>query len=216
MIKYLLKYILTACITVISVYTITYKITAKESIIIGRPVEVVVILPSKLTEDTSYDENVGNNHTNNDISEEDTVLNSDTTLNNNTPEDEPISTEVEEIEKAEYIEDVEEIEDVIDYKNFEITFYTSVDCENGFGPITSTGEPLADTMLLASNVYDIGTKIYLEGLGELEVKDRGGSEMNSSHRLDVYIPRQIGESDYEYRKRAFSYGRQTVQGYIIK
>ena len=117
-----------------------------------------------------------------------------------------------------YSTDAKASEKTIDGKkeiNFELTFYTSLDCEEGYGAITSTGEPLADKMLLASNVYDIGTQIYIENYGVLEVQDRGGSEMDIANRLDIYLPRQQGESDAEYKNRALQYGRQTAKGYII-
>lgn len=98
---------------------------------------------------------------------------------------------------------------------FEITFYTSLNEENGYGGITASGKKLGDTMVLASNVYPFGTIIYLEGFGELEVQDRGGVEFDSENRLDVYIPRQSGESDAEYKKRVIEYGRRSVSGKIL-
>lgn len=98
---------------------------------------------------------------------------------------------------------------------FEVTFYTSLDGENEYGAITASGIKLGSTMLLANNIYPFGTKIYLEGFGELEVQDRGGKEFNSSNRLDIYIPRKQGESDSEYKKRVIEYGRQNILGRIL-
>lgn len=98
---------------------------------------------------------------------------------------------------------------------FEVTFYTSLNEENGYGAITASGKELGDTMLLASNIYPFDTVIYLEGFGELEVQDRGGKEFNSSNRLDIYIPRNQGESDAEYKKRVTEYGRRSVSGKIL-
>lgn len=100
-------------------------------------------------------------------------------------------------------------------KTFELTFYTSLNEENGWGPVTATGTPLADKMLLASNVYKAGTKIYLEGFGILTVEDTGGGSFNNPNRLDVYIPRNSGESDKDYYKRVNGYGRLHVEGYIV-
>lgn len=99
---------------------------------------------------------------------------------------------------------------------FEVTFYTSLKEENEYTNITASGEKLSDKMLLASNVYPFGTIIYLEGYGELEVKDRGGNEFNSSNRLDIYIPKQKGENYSDYKKRVLSYGRTYINGKIIK
>lgn len=98
---------------------------------------------------------------------------------------------------------------------FILTFYTSLDCENGYGAITCEGDSLQQGGV-ASNVYDLGTKIYLEGYGETIVNDRGGSNFNSSNRLDVFIEREYGESDYEYKQRVSKMGIVTVKGYIAK
>lgn len=98
---------------------------------------------------------------------------------------------------------------------FILTFYTSLDCENGYGAITCEGNSLQQGGV-ASNVYDLGTKIYLEGYGETIVNDRGGGNFNSSNRLDVFIEREYGESDYEYKQRVSKMGIVTVKGYIVK
>lgn len=98
---------------------------------------------------------------------------------------------------------------------FILTFYTSLDCENGYGAITCEGNSLQQGGV-ASNVYDLGTKIYLDGYGETIVNDRGGSNFNSSNRLDVFIEREYGESDYEYKQRVNKMGKVTVKGYIVK
>lgn len=102
-----------------------------------------------------------------------------------------------------------------EWQEFILTFYTSLNSENGYGAITCTGDKLYDG-LVASNYYKLNTKIQLEGWGEVTIGDRGGSNFNNDYRLDVYIEREAGESDREYIKRVNSYGRQKVKGYIIK
>jgi len=104
----------------------------------------------------------------------------------------------------------------VEWKEFELTFYSSLNSENGFGAITSTGSRLFDGVV-ASNHYKINTKIKLQGWGEVVVLDRGSDKyFNNDYRLDVYIPREHGESDSTYFKRVNKMGRIKVKGTIIK
>lgn len=99
---------------------------------------------------------------------------------------------------------------------FEITFYTSLNCENSkYGAVTCNGNKLRDGMV-ANNVLPQGTKIKLQGYGVVEVLDRGGSDFDDKYRLDVFISKNKGESDYEYLRRVNNMGRMRVKGYIIK
>ena len=99
---------------------------------------------------------------------------------------------------------------------FILTFYTSLDCENGYGAITCTGKKLADGMV-ANNVYSIGTTIKLDGYGEVTVADRGSNKyFNNETRLDVYIPKNSNENNSEYFRRVNKMGKVTVKGRIIK
>lgn len=99
------------------------------------------------------------------------------------------------------------------WKSFTLSFYTDLPSENGGYTVTATGEKLRSGMV-ASNYYAIGTEIYLSGWGSHTVKDRGGSNFNSSNRLDVFIPRKSGESNSTYLKRVNMMGLKTVKGYI--
>jgi 3D (Asp-Asp-Asp) domain-containing protein len=102
------------------------------------------------------------------------------------------------------------------WQEFELTFYSSLNCENGFGAITSTGSKLFDGVV-ASNHYKINTRIKLQGWGEVTVLDRGSNKyFNNDYRLDVYIPREHGESDSHYFNRVNKMGRVKVKGYIVK
>lgn len=98
---------------------------------------------------------------------------------------------------------------------FTLTFYTTLDEENGWGPINCLGEPLAQGMV-ANNVLPLGTKIDLGEYGVVEVRDRGGSNFDVMHRIDYLVMRNPGESDKEYFTRVNNYGVQKVMGYIIE
>lgn len=104
-------------------------------------------------------------------------------------------------------------EDNKNWKSFTLSFYTDLPSENGGYTVTATGEKLRSGMV-ASNYYAIGTNIYLSGWGSYTVKDRGGSNFNSSNRLDVFIPRKSGESNGTYLNRVNKMGLKTVKGYV--
>jgi 3D (Asp-Asp-Asp) domain-containing protein len=98
---------------------------------------------------------------------------------------------------------------------FILTFYTSLNEENGYGPITCSGNKLRDG-IVANNILPQGTKIITKEFGELIVADRGGDNFDTMHRLDVFMPRHKGEGDYQYKKRVNAMGIVKVKGYIVK
>lgn len=98
---------------------------------------------------------------------------------------------------------------------FYLSFYTDLPEENGGYTTTATGAPLTYGVV-ASNYWPMYTKIYLEGYGTMTVLDRGGSDFNSSSRLDILIPRKSGESNYQYKRRVLTLGRTSTTGYIVK
>jgi 3D (Asp-Asp-Asp) domain-containing protein len=104
-----------------------------------------------------------------------------------------------------------------EYKEFILTFYTSLESENSSaGAVTCQNKPLTPGGV-ANNVIPQNTNIYLEGYGNVTVNDRGSDKyFGADNRLDVYIPREPGESDRQYSRRVNNYGIQKVQGYIIK
>ena len=104
-----------------------------------------------------------------------------------------------------------------EYKEFILTFYTSLESENSSaGAVTCQNKPLSPGGV-ANNVIPQNTRIHLEGYGQVVVNDRGSDKyFGVDNRLDVYIPRESGESDKQYSLRVNSYGIQRVQGYIIK
>ena len=97
--------------------------------------------------------------------------------------------------------------------DFIISFYTNTKDENGGYTVTCTGQPLRYG-IVASNVYPLGTKIYLEGYGLFTVADRGGSHFDNYNRLDVLIPKEGDENVNQYRKRVNNMGKPHVKGYV--
>ena len=96
------------------------------------------------------------------------------------------------------------------------SFYTSLSSENGDNEgITCTGSKLKYGDL-ASNIWGLGTKFKTQSGEIFTVADKGGSHFNSYNRVDCYIPRQIGESDYQYYKRVNNMGHKTVTVKIIE
>ena len=104
-----------------------------------------------------------------------------------------------------------------EYKEFTLTFYTSLESENSSaGAVTCQNKPLSPGGV-ANNVIPQNTNLYLEGYGKVVVNDKGSDKyFGVDNRLDVYIPREPGESDRQYSRRVNNYGIQKVQGYIIK
>ena len=98
---------------------------------------------------------------------------------------------------------------------FELSFYSDLNCENGYGNLTASGKTLSSGMI-ANNYLDFGTNIYLDGYGLKIVEDRGSNKyFNAVNKADVFVPRIQGESDSEYYKRVNMLGRKNVDGYIL-
>jgi 3D (Asp-Asp-Asp) domain-containing protein len=103
-----------------------------------------------------------------------------------------------------------------EWQEYILTFYTSMNSENGYGSITSQGKKLSRGGV-ANNIIPQNTKIYLDKWGEVTVNDKGSNKHFSvDNRLDVFVEREVGESDSQYLRRVNSYGVQRVRGYIIK
>lgn len=91
-----------------------------------------------------------------------------------------------------------------------LSYYGEGAEENGgYAGITCTGAKLVDGMV-ASNVYDIGTKFMWDGK-VYTVSDTGGDHFDSYDRLDVFVPRYPGESKDSYDRRISDEGRKVVQ-----
>lgn len=108
--------------------------------------------------------------------------------------------------------------DVIGFEEytFELSFYSDLNCENGYGNLTANGEILSEGMI-ANNFLDFNTKIYMEGYGTKRVTDRGSKKyFNAVNKVDVFVPRKNGELDSEYYRRVNNMGRKNTKGYILK
>lgn len=100
--------------------------------------------------------------------------------------------------------------------NFHVSFYSDLNCENGYENLTATGEVLSDGMV-ANNHFKFGTQLYIKGFGLKTVKDRGSKKyFSKKNNVDIFIPRNKGETDSEYYKRVNNMGRLDVPGYIIE
>lgn len=135
-------------------------------------------------------------------------------LEANKPVNYELSNEIH--EKLASIERIE-VEKQKQYISFQLTHYTDDDAENipGQPSTTCTGKKLVDGMV-ASNHYPLGTKIQLEDGRIVTVSDKGGSDFDMTHRLDVFVERLPGESDDAYKKRALDLGIIYMKGYIIE
>ena len=98
---------------------------------------------------------------------------------------------------------------------FTITFYTSLPDEGGGLGLTASGKNVSYGMV-ANNHLPFGTKIQLEGLGVFTVEDRGSkTHFKDPNKLDVFIPRQKGESDSQYKSRVLAMGVKKIQGAVL-
>ena len=96
------------------------------------------------------------------------------------------------------------------------SFYTDLAEENGgHEGITCTGEKLQYGHL-ASNIWDLCVRFESQDGQIFTVADKGGSHFNSYNRVDCYIPRQTGESDYQYYKRVNNMGHKTITVKLIE
>ena len=121
-------------------------------------------------------------------------------------------------ERFDKIEEKKRKEEEENSYNIELifSFYTSLSSENGGNEgITCTGSKLKYGDL-ASNIWGLGTQFKTQDGQIFTVADKGGSHFNSYNRVDCYIPRQIGESDYQYYKRVNNMGHKTITVKLIR
>lgn len=125
------------------------------------------------------------------------------------------------------IEEVEEEK----YKEIRIecTYYTSLaSCNSNDLGITASGKKL-NTMTIAvprkvgskKPMYPFGTKIYIEGIGDRLVEDTGNPKYlkvkeDGTVIIDVYVPRNKGETDSQYRRRVLNMGRFTTTAKVYE
>lgn len=100
-----------------------------------------------------------------------------------------------------------------------LTFYTSLACENGgWENITTSGKALTSGFVASGSSIPLGTTYETE-YGRFVVEDRmSEAHANDSRgtRLDVFVDRQSGESDEEYKRRVNNMGVKVVKANLIK
>lgn len=125
----------------------------------------------------------------------------------------------DEYKEREYIRELKEKYNIkadnYQIMTMELSYYSDLNCENGYGNITATGEVLTDGFV-ANNHLSFGTNVYFEGQGMKVVKDRGSDVyFDEIQKFDVFVPRQHGESDDVYYARVNNMGRDRVKGVIF-
>jgi 3D (Asp-Asp-Asp) domain-containing protein len=110
----------------------------------------------------------------------------------------------------------------IEYINFICTFYGRGDDENGIGrgDMNAIGGKLSRGTV-ASNNFNMGTKIHLDKIGNVKVLDTGSTEYikqidDNTYVIDVFVERNLFESEKHYKKRISNMGKQSMKGYIVK
>ena len=101
--------------------------------------------------------------------------------------------------------EVEAVQPIVE--EYVITAYCScVKCCGKSDGITASGEKAVEGVTVAMNkTIPFGTKIYIDGVGERIVQDRGGAI--KGNRIDLY---------FDSHQEALNFGRQTKQVTIIK
>ena len=84
-----------------------------------------------------------------------------------------------------------------------VSMYTPYD--EGVGELTASGKRVRKGHVAMGWKYPFGTRIYIEGLGEFTVEDRGGTITNN--HVDVYT------DSYD---EAIQFGRRNLKVWIIK
>lgn len=123
---------------------------------------------------------------------------------------------VEEVEVAKMIVEEESIENNREYWTFEVSFYCS--CELCCGVetgITASGEYAQEGITIATpSDIPFYSKVYIDGLGEYVVHDRGGYIQytyddygNLAMRVDVYL---------NNHNECYERGRYNAEGYIVR
>lgn len=103
-----------------------------------------------------------------------------------------------------------------------LSHYGDTAGENGgYAHKTASGGNLFDGVI-ASNNFSFNTKIYIEHYGRtFTVKDTGNTSVlkrlpDGSIKIDVFVPREQGESYSHYKSRLLQLGIVKTYGYIIK
>lgn len=96
---------------------------------------------------------------------------------------------------------------------FEVSFFADILDENN--GIAAYGDTPLVFGVVASNAWELGTTILLEGHGVFLVAASGSSEFDNSTTIGLCVNRNEGESDEDYKDRVSGYGKQIIKGKII-
>ena len=104
---------------------------------------------------------------------------------------------------------------------FKISYYTSLEsCCGKSDAITASGKVASYGMVALPNNISFGSTVTLhnENHRTFTCEDRGGAIKqidDNTLKMDIFIPRNVGESDNQYLKRVRDYGTDTVEGTLI-
>jgi len=109
-----------------------------------------------------------------------------------------------------YPEEVEEVEDKLQISLGEYNVSAYCSCSQCCGKsdgITFSGEKAVEGITIAADtrVHPIGTKLYIEGIGERVVQDIGGSIYGN--KLDIY---------FDSHSEALEFGRQYLEVWEVE
>lgn len=117
-------------------------------------------------------------------------------------------------------------EDYVPNNSIEVTlvctYYTNLAIENGTyngQVLTATGEKLKEGMF-ACNYLEYGVKVYTKEYGVITKEDCGSPKhfpwiSDTEYRIDIFVPREEGESDKQYLKRVNKLGVKEIKGWIL-
>ena len=107
--------------------------------------------------------------------------------------------------------------------DIECSFYTNLFEENGTHGKDALGNPLIFGCVAIPYELSLGTKLEIDLYPNTIFigNDRGSKKHiriteDGTYRIDVFIPRQSGESDYSYLNRVNNMGKVKTTGRIIE
>ena len=107
--------------------------------------------------------------------------------------------------------------------DIECSFYTSTLIENGTHGKDALGNTLTFGCVAIPYELSLGTKLEIDIYPNTTFvgNDRGSKKHiriteNGTYRIDIFIPRQYGESDYIYLNRVNNMGKVKTTGRIIE
>lgn len=129
-----------------------------------------------------------------------------------------------ETEPVEHVHHDEVMDAEKDKRTFVVTYYTSLGVENGgWENMAARGDELKEGMVATSAEVPFDTKFNLPNIGQVNVSDRMAGwaveKRKEDHGVDtipvdVFVPRNEGESDQDYFNRVDKMGVNVVEGTV--